>query len=81
LRASSPNSNADRRGEKHGGSSGGQGRDPRRVDAGYIWINGVGTHYRGVPYGGTKNSGVGTEEGLDELMSYTEIKSINIVMG
>jgi acyl-CoA reductase-like NAD-dependent aldehyde dehydrogenase len=42
---------------------------------------GVGTHYRGVSYGGTKNSGVGTEEGLDELMSYTEIKSINIVMG
>jgi betaine-aldehyde dehydrogenase len=56
-------------------------RMARRVNAGYIWINGVGTHYRGVPYGGAKNSGVGTEEGLDELLSYTEIKSINIVMG
>jgi acyl-CoA reductase-like NAD-dependent aldehyde dehydrogenase len=51
-----------------------------QVKAGYIWINGVGTHYRGVPYGGAKNSGVGTEEGLDELLSYTEIKAINIVM-
>jgi len=56
-------------------------RMARGVNAGYIWINGVGTHYRGVPYGGTKNSGVGTEEGLDELLSYAEIKSINIVMG
>ncbi len=54
-------------------------RMARSVKAGYIWINGVGTHYRGVPYGGAKNSGVGTEEGLDELLSYTEIKAINIV--
>ncbi len=56
-------------------------RMARRIDAGYIWINGVGTHYRGVPYGGAKNSGVGSEEGLDELLSYTEIKAINIVTG
>ena len=51
------------------------------VQAGYIWINGVGQHYRGVPYGGFKNSGIGREEGLSELLSYTEEKVINIVIG
>jgi len=51
----------------------------RRIDAGYIWINTVGTHFRNVPYGGMKNSGVGTEEGLEELLSYTQVKAINFV--
>ncbi|NLS07359.1 aldehyde dehydrogenase family protein [Rhizobium sp. P32RR-XVIII] len=52
----------------------------QRLEAGYIWINGVGTHFRGVPYGGFKNSGVGREEGLDELLSYTEVKAVNILL-
>lgn len=51
------------------------------IEAGYIWVNGVGTHYRGVPYGGFKNSGVGREEGLGELLSYTEEKVINFCNG
>lgn len=51
------------------------------VQAGYVWINGVGQHYRGVPYGGFKNSGIGREEGISELLSYTEEKVINIVLG
>jgi acyl-CoA reductase-like NAD-dependent aldehyde dehydrogenase len=51
----------------------------QRIDAGYIWVNEVGPHYRGVPYGGFKNSGVGREEGLEELLSYTEAKAINVV--
>ena len=50
----------------------------RALDVGYVWINCVGPHYVGVPYGGMKNSGVGREEGIEELLSYTEIKSINI---
>ena len=49
----------------------------RNIKAGYIWINGTNTHFRNVPYGGFKNSGVGREEGLDELLSYTETKAIN----
>jgi betaine-aldehyde dehydrogenase len=53
----------------------------QQVQAGYIWINGVGQHYRGVPYGGFKNSGIGREEGISELLSYTEEKVINIVLG
>src|SRR5210317_2285499 len=49
----------------------------RKVNVGYVWINGTNTHFRNVPYGGFKNSGVGREEGLDELLSYTELKAIN----
>jgi len=44
----------------------------------------VGQHYRGVPYGGFKNSGIGREEGIGELLSYTEHteqKMIDIVLG
>lgn len=52
----------------------------RRIDAGYLWINTVGTHFRNVPYGGMKNSGVGTEEGIEELLSYTQTKAINFVV-
>jgi betaine-aldehyde dehydrogenase len=56
-------------------------RVARSIDAGYVWVNGVGTHFTGVPYGGFKNSGVGREEGLGELMSYTEEKVINLCSG
>ena len=28
----------------------------QRIDAGYIWVNEVGPHYRGVPYGGFKKA-------------------------
>ncbi|MBY5775158.1 aldehyde dehydrogenase family protein [Rhizobium leguminosarum] len=51
----------------------------RKIESGYLWINTVGTHFRNVPYGGMKNSGVGSEEGLEELLSYTQIKAINLV--
>ncbi|MGD0025035.1 MAG: aldehyde dehydrogenase family protein [Xanthobacteraceae bacterium] len=56
-------------------------RVAQAIDAGYIWVNGVGTHFRGVPYGGFKNSGIGREEGLGELLSYTEEKVINLCNG
>ena len=53
----------------------------RAVEAGYVWVNGTGTHFRNVPHGGFKNSGTGREEGIDEILSYTEIKAINILSG
>jgi acyl-CoA reductase-like NAD-dependent aldehyde dehydrogenase len=56
-------------------------RVAQAVQAGYVWVNGVGQHYRGVPYGGFKNSGIGREEGISELLSYTEEKVINLVIG
>jgi betaine-aldehyde dehydrogenase len=56
-------------------------RVSQAIEAGYIWVNGVGTHFTGVPYGGFKNSGVGREDGLGELLSYTEEKVINLCNG
>lgn len=56
-------------------------RVSQAINAGYVWVNGVGTHFTGVPYGGMKNSGVGREEGLGELLSYTEEKVINLCNG
>jgi len=48
-----------------------------RVEAGYVWINSTG-RYLGAPYGGAKQSGLGQEECLDELLSYTQIKNVNL---
>ena len=52
----------------------------RRIQSGYVWVNGVGAHVRAMPYGGYKNSGVGRERGLEELLSYTEEKSVHIML-
>ena len=53
----------------------------QRIQAGYIWINGVSAHYKGSPFGGFKNSGVGREEGLEELLlSHTEEKSFHVIL-
>ncbi|PXY36927.1 aldehyde dehydrogenase [Prauserella flavalba] len=51
-----------------------------RVEAGYVWINGSSRHYWGVPFGGTKSSGLGREESVEELVSYTELKAVNVVV-
>ncbi|MFQ5994909.1 MAG: aldehyde dehydrogenase family protein [Acidiferrobacterales bacterium] len=48
-----------------------------RIEAGYVWINSTG-RYLGAPYGGWKQSGIGEEESLDELLSYTRVKNINM---
>ena len=55
-------------------------RTAQRLQSGYIWINGVNSYGRAVPFGGYKNSGVGRERGLDELYSYTEEKSLQIFL-
>ena len=52
----------------------------RAIDAGYVWINGASRHFPGVPFGGHRNSGTDYEEGIDELLSYTEQKAINLVL-
>ena len=52
----------------------------RRLQSGHIWVNGASGHYKGMPFGGFKNSGTGRESGLEELLSYTEEKAINIMM-
>ncbi len=51
-----------------------------RVQAGYIWVNGASTHYVGVPFGGYKQSGMGREESIEELLACTQIKNINVTL-
>lgn len=51
-----------------------------RLQTGYVWINGINAHVRAMPYGGYKNSGVGRERGIEELYSYTEEKSIHVMI-
>jgi betaine-aldehyde dehydrogenase len=53
-------------------------RTAQAVEAGYIWINEVGKHFLGAPFGGIKQSGVGREECLDELLGFTFEKNIHI---
>lgn len=48
------------------------------VDVGYVWINDVSQHFLGAPFGGVKQSGIGREECLDELLSFTQEKNIHI---
>jgi acyl-CoA reductase-like NAD-dependent aldehyde dehydrogenase len=49
----------------------------RGLDAGYVWINGTSAHFQGLPFAGRRNSGTGSEESPEELLSYTESKAIH----
>jgi betaine-aldehyde dehydrogenase len=53
-------------------------RAAQRVAAGYVWINEVAGHFLGSPFGGYKQSGMGREECLDELLAFTQEKNIHI---
>ena len=55
-------------------------RAARAVKSGYVWINGASGHFYGTPFGGLKNSGLGREEGIDELLSYTEVKTVHVML-
>ena len=48
------------------------------VEAGYVWINGSSRHYVGTPFGGLKSSGIGREECVEELLSFTETKAVHL---
>jgi acyl-CoA reductase-like NAD-dependent aldehyde dehydrogenase len=50
------------------------------VEAGYVWINTSSTHFIGTPFGGTKSSGLGREETIEELYSYTETKAVHVAL-
>jgi aldehyde dehydrogenase (NAD+)/betaine-aldehyde dehydrogenase len=52
----------------------------RKIQSGHIWINGTSGRYKGMPFGGFKNSGIGREGGIEELLSYTEEKAINFML-
>ncbi|MRH28004.1 aldehyde dehydrogenase family protein [Microbacterium sp. SYP-A9085] len=51
----------------------------REFEAGFTWINGSSSHFPNLPFGGWKGSGVGREESIEELLSYTEVKTVNVM--
>lgn len=51
------------------------------VEAGYVWINDSSKHFLGAPFGGYKQSGLGREECLSDLLSYTQVKSVHVNVG
>jgi acyl-CoA reductase-like NAD-dependent aldehyde dehydrogenase len=53
-------------------------RMARAIDAGMVGINGSGASFIGIPAGGVKASGIGREQCLDELLSYTQIKVTSV---
>ncbi|MGE5088180.1 MAG: aldehyde dehydrogenase family protein [Candidatus Levyibacteriota bacterium] len=53
-------------------------RTAMAVEAGYVWINEVGKHFLGAPFGGVKQSGFGREECLEELLQFTQLKNIHL---
>lgn len=53
-------------------------RTAEALQAGYIEVNGPVGFALGSPFGGYKQSGLGREGSFDELLSYTQIKSVNI---
>jgi betaine-aldehyde dehydrogenase len=48
------------------------------VEAGYVWVNEVSKHFLGAPFGGYKQSGIGREECIEELLRFTREKNIHV---
>jgi betaine-aldehyde dehydrogenase len=55
-------------------------RAAARIAAGFVWVNHAGPHFTGAAFGGYKQSGIGREEGLGELYSFTQHKNVHIVL-
>jgi betaine-aldehyde dehydrogenase len=53
-------------------------RTAAEVEAGFVWINEVSKHFIGAPFGGYKQSGIGREECLEELLAFTQEKNIHV---
>jgi acyl-CoA reductase-like NAD-dependent aldehyde dehydrogenase len=56
-------------------------RTANALEAGYVWVNDVETRYTGVPFGGWKQSGLGSEQGLvGDLLQFTRLKAVNVAV-
>lgn len=53
-------------------------RTAHRIDAGVIHLNGPVKRVPGIPFGGFRNSGIGKEDCLEELLSFTKEKALLI---
>jgi betaine-aldehyde dehydrogenase len=56
-------------------------RSVRDLETGHVWVNWSSAHVPGAAFGGVKDSGIGREEGIDELYSYTQSKNVYIRFG
>jgi betaine-aldehyde dehydrogenase len=55
-------------------------RAASRIEAGLVWVNNSSSHFLGTGFGGYKQSGLGRDESLEELLFYTQPKNINITL-
>jgi betaine-aldehyde dehydrogenase len=53
-------------------------RAAHAAEAGFVWINEVARHFLGAPFGGVKQSGMGREECIEEMLSFTQEKNIHV---
>ena len=53
-------------------------RAAQRIQSGTVWINHAAEHFLGSPFGGFKQSGVGREECIEELLAFTQIKNVHV---
>jgi betaine-aldehyde dehydrogenase len=53
-------------------------RTAMAIEAGYVWVNEVGKHFLGAPFGGFKQSGLGREECFEEMLAFTQEKNIHV---
>jgi betaine-aldehyde dehydrogenase len=53
-------------------------RTAAAVQAGFVWVNEVSKHFLGAPFGGFKQSGIGREECIEEMLAYTQEKNIHV---
>jgi betaine-aldehyde dehydrogenase len=51
------------------------------LEAGICWINTYNVTSVEIPFGGTKQSGVGRENGLAAIEHYTQLKSVYVALG
>jgi acyl-CoA reductase-like NAD-dependent aldehyde dehydrogenase len=52
-----------------------------RLDTGYVWINDAARHFDGAPFSGHRLSGTDSDEGIEELYSFTQTKTVAIALG
>ena len=57
-----------------------RGRDESWRDRRFTYSTPSYNMFELTPFGGYRNSGVGREEGVDELVSYTEAKTIHLIL-
>jgi acyl-CoA reductase-like NAD-dependent aldehyde dehydrogenase len=55
-------------------------RTAAALEAGYVYVNGTGRRPTGTPFGGWKSSGLGKENCLEDLLSYTREKTVTVTL-